>query len=170
MGKKQKISKKVDTRTGGISLFWFPHDVRGFLTLSFACILCLSLISFAISPDSKNMLGLMGLTVGWFFHALFGLGSYPLAIYIGWIGWRKFFQKSLNHMLLKGVYFAAALFSLCTLLSLIECNTKSLSGVLEQLFYPGLWVKKKHFHLGGTPFYYLYCDLPFYNMHHSIQN
>ena len=165
MTKKRKTQKKESIQ-GSTSPFWFSSDIHGFLIFSSAILLLLSLASFAINPGAKNVLGLMGYTIGWFFHALFGLGSYFLALYIGWIGWRKLFQKPLNHLLLKSTYFSVAVFSFCVLLSLVECHSPSLRSLLEQVFYPGLWAGKQHFHLGGAPLFYLYCDLPFYNMHY----
>ncbi len=147
-------------------MVWTTPEVRGFLTLSFAFALLLSLMSFAVQPDSKNMLGLMGHTIGWTFHAIFGIGSYLLAAYIGWIGWRRLFNKPINHPLLKSTYVAIAIFSFCTLLSLLECQNPEMGNNLRQFFYPGLWAKKQHYHLGGAPFAYLYCDLPFYNLHY----
>lgn len=162
----KKKQKKVGLKSEKLqSIDWFPDEVRGFVTFSFAFVLLLSLFSFAISPDSKNLLGLAGYTIGWLFHALFGLGSYLLALYIGWIGWRKLFRKPLHHLVLKGTYFAVALCSFCILSSLVECYAASLGGMPEKFFYPGLYAKKQHFHLGGAPFYYLYCGLPSYNMH-----
>jgi S-DNA-T family DNA segregation ATPase FtsK/SpoIIIE len=162
MAKKQKKTKTAKSAPS----VWATPEVRGFLTLTFACALFLSLMSFAVQPDAKNMLGLMGHTLGWTSYALLGLGSYPLAFYLGWIGWRRLFNKPLNHLLLKSIYVGVAITSLCTLLSLVECHLTQFTDLLRQLFYPALWAKKQRYHLGGAPFHYLYCDLPFYNLHH----
>lgn len=169
MPKKQK-KNKTEEQKKSTSHSWLPSEVKGFLTLSFAIVLFLSLMSFAITPDSRNLLGLMGHTLGWLFHALLGISSYLLAIYIGWIGWRRLFNKPLNHLFVKGTYVAIAIFSTSILLSLIECEFKSFKSLLEQIFYPGLWEKKQYFHLGGNPFFYIYCDLPFYNLHRMFNS
>lgn len=161
MAKKQKKSDPI---------FWTTPEVRGFLLLAFAVVLFLSLVSFAFQPESKNMIGLLGYTLGWTFHALFGLGSYFIAVYIGWIGWRHLFNKPIAHSLLKSIYAGAAIISFCTLLSLAECQSTEFKDLLEQLFYPGLYHIKRHYHLGGAPFAYLYCDLPYYNLHRFLNH
>ncbi len=165
MVKERKKTKKSKTDKS-FSTPWMTRETCGFLTLSTALILLLSLISFAVTPDSKNLLGLMGYTLGWFFHALLGLGSYLLTIYIGWIGWRLLFSKPLHYLLLKGMYIGLAILSVCMLLSLIENDYPTLGNALGEFFYSGLWLKKHRYHLGGALFFFLYRDLPVYNFFH----
>lgn len=164
MTKKQKKNKKTTPTTP--SPAWTTAETRGFLTLSFALLLLLSLISFAIAPDSKNVIGMMGHTLGWSFHAIMGLGSYLLAFYIGWIGWRQLFNKPLQHLFLKGIYIGVSIFSFCLLISLVEYDYPNVGNALGHAFYPGLWLKKQHYHLGGALPYYFYKDLPFYNLNY----
>lgn len=143
-------------------------ETRGFLVLSFAVIMLLSLMSFAIDPDSVNLLGLMGHTLGWALHALIGLSSYALVLYVGWIGWRMLFCKTLNFLWLKHLYAAVALLSLCMLLSLIESDAPAAAQKIGNIFYPGLWSHKMRYHLGGAPIFYLYRDLPSLNLNHMF--
>ena len=123
-------------------------------------------MSFAVAPHSKNLLGLMGHTLGWAFHAVFGLSSYLLVIYCGWMGWRLLFAKSLHFLWLKHIYVAVNMISLCLLLSLIEGDAPHFAVTLHQLFYPGLWENHLDYYLGGSPFFYLYEDLPTFNLRH----
>lgn len=143
-------------------------ETRGFLAISAAVVLLLSLMSFAIDPEAQNLLGMLGHTLGWSLHALIGLSSYGLVIYIGWIGWRMLFCKPMHHLWLKHLYTAAALFSLCMLLSLIESDLPTVADGIGKSFYPGLWAHKMRYHLGGAPFFYLYRDLPSLNLHHIL--
>lgn len=163
MTKKQKNSKK-NKQAPIPSIPWTTAETRGFLTLAFAFILVLSLISFAVKPDAKNLIGMMGHSLGWIFHALLGLGSYFLAIYIGWIGWRLLFNKPLHQLFLKGLYMTAAIASICVLLNLTEHAYPHIGNAIGSAFYPGLWMKKQYYHLGGALLFYLYRDLPFYNL------
>ncbi len=156
--KKPKASKEP--------IPWTTSETRGFLIFAFAIVLLLSLISFALAPESKNLLGLMGHTVGWALHALVGLSSYALVLYIGWIGWRLLFCKSLHFLWLKNLYVAVAMISLCMLLSLIESDTPRIGQKIGETFYPGLWANRMRYHLGGAFFYYLYRDLPSFNLNH----
>ncbi len=161
-------SKKTPAKTQKEPIPWTTSETRGFLTLSFAVVLLLSLISFAWAPDAKNLLGLMGHTLGWAFHALLGLSSYGLVIYIGWIGWRMLFCKSLHFLWLKHLYVAIAIGSLCMLWTLIESDAPRLAQTIGHTLYPGLWSNKMRYHLGGAPFFYLYRDLPSLNLHHMF--
>lgn len=147
-------------------ILWTSSEIRGLLLLVFAIILLLSLISFAIDPGSKNLLGLMGYSFGWALHALIGLSSYGLVAYIGWMGWRLLFSKPLNNLWLKHFYLILGIISLCMLLSLIENDAPSISRAFHQLFTPGLLAHKMRYHLGGALFFYLYRDLPSLNLNH----
>lgn len=166
MAKKQNTKKSSQAKLSTTP--WMTPEINGFLTLVFSFVLLISLISFAANPDSKNMIGILGHTLGWAFHALLGLGSYFLAFFIGWIGWRRLFNKPTHHLFLKSLYVSIAIISISTLLSLIECRFPSSGDTLGQIFYSGLWAKKQHYHLGGAPLFYLYCDLPYYNLHRSL--
>ncbi|WP_068466835.1 FtsK/SpoIIIE family DNA translocase [Candidatus Protochlamydia phocaeensis] len=165
MARKTKVAKK-DTKETRQPIPWTTTETRGFLILSFAVILLLSLMSFAIAPDSKNLLGLMGHTLGWAFHAFFGLSSYLIVLYIGWIGWRLLFSKPLHFLWLKNIYVGVCILSTCMLLSVIESDSPSIAQALGDTFYPGLWLKKQRYHLGGAFFFYLYHDLPAFNFNH----
>lgn len=167
MSRKSKNSKKND-KNSKESIPWTTTETRGFLIFAFAIVLLLSLMSFALTPDSKNLLGLMGHTFGWALHAFLGLSSYFIAIYIGWIGWRLLFCKPLHFLWLKHFYVAIAIASLCMLLSLIESDVPNMGQKVGETFYPGLWANKMRYHLGGAPFYYLYRDLPSFNLNHML--
>ena len=154
MAKKQARTKiKRDTT-----------ELRGLVILSTALIIFLSVASFPLGKGSHNWLGLVGNGIGYLFHGLFGLGSYFLCLYLGWIGWRLFFKKSLNHLVLKTAYAALFIFSLCMLLSVIEDAYPSLKSLIGNAFYQNIWQRKIRFHLGGAPFFYIYRDLPDYNL------
>jgi DNA segregation ATPase FtsK/SpoIIIE, S-DNA-T family len=165
MAQKTKKTKK-NTKKEALNTPWMTPETRGFLILASALILLLSLISFAMAPESRNLLGIMGHTLGWAFHALFGLSSYLLVIYMAWIGWRMLFSKEIHHLWLKNIYFAVCLISVSILLSLIESDYPRIGNMVGANLYPGLWVKKMRYHLGGAPFYYLYTDLPNFNINH----
>ena len=81
--KKKKVKSETDTR-----LF------NGLLLIACSLILFLSLLSFANGAEKHHILGLMGETVGWAFFAVFGLSSYVITFYLGWLGWRLIFGKN----------------------------------------------------------------------------
>lgn len=166
--KKKQAQKQSKKQSKSIALT--TSETRGFLVLSLAVILLLSLMSFAIDPNAKNLLGLMGHTLGWFFHALFGLSSYGLVFYVGWMGWRMLFCKPMRALWLKHLYTLTALLSLSMLLSIVESDMPALGESIENLFYPGLMEQKMRYHLGGAPFFFLYRDLPAFNLHHIFNS
>lgn len=164
----KSTNSKKNTKASKEPIPWTTSETRGFLTFAFAIVLLLSLISFALAPDSKNLLGLMGHTLGWALHAFIGLSSYVLVFYIGWIGWRLLFSKSLHFLWLKHLYAATAMISLCMLLSLVESDAPHIGQKIGETFYPGLWANRMRYHLGGALFYYLYRDLPSFNLNHIL--
>lgn len=163
MAKKQKKAQPK----AAISL---APETMGILTLSCALMLLLSLVSFAVNPDSKNLLGLTGHTFGWAFHALIGLSSYAVCAYLFWLGWTKLLNKPDQNHRLDAVYVLAIIISLGFLLSLIEDIYPALGNMIGSTLYPGLWAKKLRFHLGGAPLFYLYRDLPGYSLSHMINS
>lgn len=142
-------------------------EMRGLLTLAVALAIFLSLISFALNgPESKHWLGLVGYGIGWTINALFGLGGYFICLYVAWIGWRLVFQKSINDLALKTLYTAIFVCSTCILLSLLEDTYPSFAALINNTLYKGALQRKVHYHLGGAPFYYLYRDMPGFNLLH----
>jgi DNA segregation ATPase FtsK/SpoIIIE, S-DNA-T family len=147
-----------------------PHLVpmRGLLLFSAALALLLSLLSFAYGHATPNWLGLIGYKLGWFFHAFFGIGSYLLCLFIGWMGWRKLFNKSTNHLFAKTFFVLLMMLSLNMLLSVIEYRFPQMTSGLRGLFYPSLLKDKLKYHLGGALAYYWYADMPSYNLHRIL--
>lgn len=143
-------------------------SIKGLCVLSFAAAFFLSLLSFAYGSSTHNWVGLVGYTIGKFAHATCGLGSYLLCAYLGWVGWKLLFNKKMEHPLIKTMYVLVLISSLCFLLSLIEDKIPSVGYTLGQFFYPALWAKKSYYHLGGAFYYYLYRDLPNFNLHRIL--
>jgi S-DNA-T family DNA segregation ATPase FtsK/SpoIIIE len=143
-----------------------PNEVKGVSLLAFAFCLFLSALSFAYGPDTRNWLGIVGHSIGWLVHALFGLTSYLICLALSWVGWRLLFSKSINHPVLKSVFLCLLVFSTCMLLSLIEHRFTGVSTILREAFYPHLLKQKIRLHLGGALSFYLYHDLPFFNLAH----
>lgn len=140
-------------------------DIYGFLLLMASLLLFLSLLSFAFDGPSNNQLGLLGQSLGWFFHSFFGLCSYFLCGYIGWRGWRLLAKKPIEHGASKAFWFGSMVASLCVLFSLLEDLFPSFGNFLQSNLYPSLWQRKMHYHLGGAFFYYFYHDQPTLNLY-----
>ena len=139
-------------------------EIRGLIIIACVVMVFLSLLSFAYGHQTKNWLGLVGYTLGWFMHATFGLGSYAIALYFAWIGSCLLFHKTDHLTKLNNIYFGIFLTSLCILLSLVEESYPYFGKWLNTTFYSNLGKQKIFYHLGGAPFYYLYHDLPVFNL------
>lgn len=163
-----KKKKKKPTKTKRSSSRKKPSNydtrvIRGAFTIGFSIFLLTSLLSFSYRPGSDNVLGLLGHSVGWVFHAIFGIGSYLVTGYLFWAGWRLFFKKTINRPEFKAFCLLSFVFSLNMLLTLSEDQFPQFRHYLGQAFYPELWKVRKFFHLGGAPAYFLYRDLPDFN-------
>lgn len=174
MGMKKK-NKKPLTKLARNGLIKAPREpmsseAQGVLLIGLALVLFLSLLSFAYSPATKNILGAVGHTIGKSLHALFGLSSYFLCPFIGWVGLRKILSKPLSNLFSKSCYVLVFMISLSMLLSLVELRYPNFGTSLYQTFYKSLWYQKLRYHLGGAPFYYLYNDLSGFNFRHIIND
>lgn len=158
---KKKNKKKADLKK---QLNQDVSPINGICLFSFAFLVLISLSSYSWGGNSENLLGILGNTIGWTFHALFGISSFLICFFLGWIGWRKMFSRSINHLGSKILYVGLSLISLGILLSVLEDQFPQTSRWISQTFYPNPLAKKIHFHLGGAPFYYFYRDLPNFNL------
>jgi S-DNA-T family DNA segregation ATPase FtsK/SpoIIIE len=134
--------------------------VFGTIMLGCSFVILLSLLSFSYGKEAHNWLGLTGHSIGWFFHALFGLGSYVICVFLFWTALKIILFKPISHFNSKLGALSAIVTSICLLLSLVEAKFPTVGNFLGSTFYNNL-----RYHLGGAPFYYIYHDLPSYNLH-----
>lgn len=161
------MAKKKNSKGSKIP-FKINPEVQGLLWIALALVLLISLISFSQGQETHNLLGLLGLSAGYVLHAIFGISSYVVCIFIGWIGWRMAFNKSVNHLVLKTVYVTLFMISTSMLLSILEIKQPAFAQKLSLFFYPVLKNTRLNYHLGGAPFFYFYHDLPYVNLEKMI--
>lgn len=158
---KKKTKKKTTSQSTPKPI---PPEIKGLILLTSSFFLLLSLFSFAFGQESKNLLGLVGHAIGLFTHAIFGLSSYFICIFLAWLGWQLLTAKSVLMLRIKTLYFCIFVVSTSMLLCIIESYDQSFASELNELFYPSLLSYRLHYHLGGAPFFYLYQDLPLFNL------
>lgn len=139
---------------------WAPPEVQGLLTLGLALVLLLSLLGFGWGHAQSNWLGVIGNAIGRTGSIVFGISSYLIPLFIGWIGWRLTFNKPLNHVGHRAFYVFVCIVSVSMLLTLLEVHFPTAGNAVRQWAYPAQVSRKLYFHLGGAPFYYFYHDLP----------
>lgn len=148
-------------------------EAKGLLLIALSILLLVCFGTFNLEDLHQNYLGIIGHTIGWISFALFGMGSFLIAIFIGWLG-LKFLTKSVTELASKILYFAICLCCSCILLNLFSeifpskiSSNKIFSETVLLNSYPHY--KMRH-NLGGIPFYYIYKDLPIFNLHTLLSN
>jgi S-DNA-T family DNA segregation ATPase FtsK/SpoIIIE len=173
MSKKKKAKKKNIKSTPSKSRVSLPledpphekyTEITGFLTLTLAVVLTLSLVSFAYGHTSDNWLGVIGYTLGWVMHTTLGITSYFAVGFLVWLGAHWLFDKPIKGLQLKSIYFSVLVLSSAILLSMIEDQYPSFGGGISNLFYPPQARYKIPYHIGGLPIFYLYKEIPVINL------
>lgn len=169
-GKRRKKSFKKKAKGPPLTVSDLPDEARGSLLFALGLMMLVSLLSFAYGEGSTNWLGLVGYTLGWIQSALLGLSSYFLAAYICWLGWRIMFKKSINNLPLKHFTIGLLIVSSSLILTSVEQISPEMGDHLSSVFYTQLSNRNLHFHLGGAPFYFLYKDLPMFNLERVLNS
>lgn len=152
-------------------------EVKGLVIISACLCLLTSLISFVYKNPSGNFFGLIGYYIAFGFQFLFGLGSYLIALYGLWIGWKLLTVEKIPLFKLRTTYFCLFLLSFCVLLNLYA-EIKSVSNPLlsRHIYSENITFDTPYYHsftrynLGGVPIYYLFKDLPIYNLQNLLSH
>jgi S-DNA-T family DNA segregation ATPase FtsK/SpoIIIE len=152
-------------------------EVRGLFLLSCCFLALLSLLSFHAGDRSANWLGLAGHGIAWGLSYLFGIATYLVLAFAGWMGWKLLVEGKVENSKIKTFYFSLLLISCCILLNLIAEIGMPIPGALKHkiitesvvldLPYPHRPVRHN---LGGVPLYYIYRDLPTLNLQRMLSD
>lgn len=152
-------------------------EIKGLLILISALFLALSTLSFTQGMPEHNWMGLIGYFIALASLYLLGLGTYLLIAYLSWVGWLFLTKEERPSLGMKTFYFTLFTLSVCSLLNLMaETKTLPFSFLEKHIFsevyegdYP-FFHRMFRFNLGGVPLYYLYRDLPTFNLIHLLSN
>ena len=152
-------------------------EAKGLFMLSCVLICFLSLVSFTFKDPATNWLGMMGYGIAWGLSYLFGVSAYFLLCFAGWIGWKLLLEGKVETLFLKAFYFSLLLISFSVLVNVLAEKGMPVPGALKhkvitestllKLPYPR--VVTRH-NLGGVPFYYIYRDLPTFNLQRTLSD
>ncbi len=166
--KKRIINKKQQKK---------QKELNSFIFFSLSALLLVSLVSFTPEKVSNNWLGIVGYSIGWFFMYIFGLGSYLFVVLLTLLGISSVSTEKNTLGKWKTFCFSLLLVSTCILLSVfsymypakaLAFNTNIFS---EQIFDPTVVPHNfNRYYLGGYPFYYVFKDLPYLNLHTLLSN
>lgn len=137
----------------------------------------LSCVTFQHRFPEKNWLGITGYLTAWLLHYLFGITSYMILAFSFWISIQKLLKTPIKNFKSKLLYFGILVISvsiLCNLFSEVysvsneiiqsHCYSEASESLLP---FPHHFVR---YNLGGVPLYYLYKDLPLFNLQHLFSN
>ncbi len=154
-----------------------PSEGKGLILLGISLILTLSLVSFHAEEQSKNWIGLAGWAFGWTLTYLFGLCSYLVIAFLGWMGWQFLLNREVPALKIKCLYFGMLLISCCLLLNLIAESGFAAASLFEHRIYTETHLfelpylhRSSRYNLGGAPLYYLYRDLPTMNLQRILSD
>lgn len=151
-------------------------EAKGLFLLAATLLFFISLFTFQLGLPSGNLLGMVGYGIGISCTYLFGLSSFLILAYAGWIGWQLLCARPLLDLKIKTLYFSLFLVSFSILLSVIAEHVPLPYFLQSRIFsesiifsqpYPHLYTR---YNLGGVPFYYLYRDLPTYNLQSMLHD
>lgn len=149
-------------------------EAKGLFLIAIDILFFLSLISFCYKDPSKNFLGIIGYFTAWTASALFGLGSYLIALFLGWIGWKYLSNQEFFNFKFSTLCFAIFLICSCILLNVFAEQKNGEAAIFaNRIFSETKYIALGHklftrFNLGGIPFYFIYCDLPVLNLQNLL--
>jgi S-DNA-T family DNA segregation ATPase FtsK/SpoIIIE len=155
-----------------------PHsEVKGLCCLAMATVILLSLVSFHIDDSGRNWLGLAGWGLAYGIQWAFGLSSYLIIPFLGWLGWHYLLSRPIPSLSIKILYFSLLLISISLLLNLCAEKGLPLFSPFNNRIYSD-FLKLEHpyphemtrYYPGGVPLYYLYKDLPTLNLQRMLSN
>ena len=146
-------------------------ELKGLLILSATLTLVTSLVTFSQGYPSENLIGLVGYYAAFSLLWAFGIGAYLIAVFFGWIGWRLLYSDKLPSFGVKAFYYALFTLSICTLATVFSDKYGIVNPLVHTHIFSETIVIKAPFvqkitrdNLGGVPLYYIYKDIPLYNL------
>lgn len=153
------------------------QEIKGLLLIAATLFLFLSLTSFHQGQPAQNWFGMLGYSLSFVLLYLFGLTIYIPTAMLAVIGARVMQQKPLGITRRQIVCFSLMLLSFSIVLNLIAENNFMPSPFIASHVYSEVTLvdfpfahKIARYNLGGVPTYYLFRDLPFFNLQHLLSN
>ncbi|NGX60998.1 MAG: DNA translocase FtsK [Chlamydiae bacterium] len=138
---------------------------KGIFLLFATIFLALSLVSYHDGIPSDNWLGLLGHVLAWGVNYLFGLSSFLLIPFLGWLSWSLLTKRDLTNLPQKFLFFSLTLLSTSVLLAMLAQASPSPASLFERWIYNDYYPRKASYnpealrhYLGGVPLHHLYID------------
>jgi DNA segregation ATPase FtsK/SpoIIIE, S-DNA-T family len=170
--KKKKVIKKAKNKkkkTHG--------ELRGLFFISMSLLILISLLSFSQDYHHLNYLGSIGHSLALGLNYFFGVGSYLIVMFLLWLGWKLLSQKQIEHFSFKMFCFSLIIFSFCIVANVFaEVFPEQINYFYDKIYVERILVHfpfvktYTRYNLGGVPAYYLYKDLPLFNLQKLLSN
>ncbi len=152
-------------------------EIKGLLFILLSVISLVCLFSYDIDDKSTNWMGMIGHGYSWALMYLFGLTVYIVLGFIGWIGWKLLLQGEIARLKSKIFYLSLLGISFSFLLNLSAEKGLPIPGAMRHkiltesitMELPYIRHTVRH-NLGGVPVYFLYRDLPSFNLQHMLSD
>ncbi len=152
-------------------------EAKGLLFILISLISLVCLFSYDIDDRTTNWMGMLGHGYAWTLMYLFGLTVYIALGFVGWIGWKLLLQGEIPRLKSKIFYLSLLAVSFSFLLNLSAEKGLSIPGALQHkiltesitMDLPYVRHTVRH-NLGGVPVYFLYRDLPSFNLQHMLSD
>jgi S-DNA-T family DNA segregation ATPase FtsK/SpoIIIE len=152
-------------------------EAKGLLFILLSLVSMFCLFSYDIDDRTTNWMGMIGHGYAWTLMYLFGLTGYLVLGFIGWIGWKLLLQGEIPRLKSKILYLSLLGISFSFLLNLSAEKGMPIPGALKHkiltesitLELPYIRHTIRH-NLGGVPVYFLYRDMPSFNLQHMLSN
>ena len=169
---KKKAQKPSPSR--GAPKSRLHPEAKGFLFLATGFLSLLALMTFRVDSPSADYLGYLGYGTGFCASYAFGLGSWLLPCYLFWWG-SQLLQTKGNYSPMNHLYFLVLLISSSFLLNVFaESYPQRALDFQQKVLTQVLVLDSPYRHtvlrtnLGGIPLYYIFRDLPFFNLQHIL--
>lgn len=152
-------------------------ELKGLLFILLSVISLVCLFSYDIDDKSTNWMGMIGHGYSWALMYLFGLTVYLVLGFVGWIGWKLLLQGEIARLKSKIFYLSLLGISFSFLLNLSAEKGLPIPGAMRHkiltesitMELPYIRHTVRH-NLGGVPVYFLYRDLPSFNLQHMLSD
>jgi S-DNA-T family DNA segregation ATPase FtsK/SpoIIIE len=152
-------------------------EVKGLLFILLSVISLVCLFSYDIDDKTTNWMGMIGHGYAWTLMYLFGLTVYIVLGFVGWIGWKLLLQGEIPRLKSKIFYLSLLGISFSFLLNLAAEKGLPIPGAMRHkiltesitMELPYIRHTVRH-NLGGVPVYFLYRDLPSFNLQHMLSD
>ncbi|MBX9922976.1 MAG: DNA translocase FtsK [Rhabdochlamydiaceae bacterium] len=152
-------------------------EVKGLFLLAVALFLTLSWISFDGHIPANNWMGLIGYWLSFGLTYLFGLSSFCVIGFLFWAGWQLLSKEEIPSCTAKILYFSLCLFSANLLLNLVsELGCPFPTFLQNKVYSESIFFEQPYPHrytrhnMGGAPIYFLYKDLPTFNLQRMLSD